>query len=669
MAYPSTPTRFTQGFASDTTHNVDLTPLGSIQAGRLGLIFFNSATITTSTPAGWTALSPSGGFNTGGARRVYVFAKIMAVSDTGALVDCVTASAVAASANVYYFPDAGYILASCVAVSAGATGTSTTPNPDSLTSGFGAVDTTWIAGKSSGAIASGIPSSYTDGQTQAGYGMTTAERQVNGASENPGTFTDGSSTTWVAFTIAVRLPVVPVITTVAPDEIYDAQTGIVLTGTDFGATGTVELADGPNYDTATKVGQTETAQAGTSITMTAVKGALGYGTAYAFVTSTAGFRSAGFPVTLIEAEPALLTASDPAAEMQVILYASGGASAVGAIVDIIEASITEGINGIDVATFKAPYTAGGISLATAMREIGIFRLGEGEIFRGYIVRPGTPVDENGVTVVSFACMSLSFELKRKQTWRSVLLLDETAQDGLDQLLASASAWTGTVTGGGYQTRTKEFINQDLLTAVGDFAEAHQAYWRESAVGDRDIEVKNYHSPSGIVLTNFENAGAAGQFGILTSIDQYEEDASQVVNRVSFEMKSDSARLITPQESSRSSPYPILTALQRMARVVSATIALVTSQKVSAVFEMLGENRYAIALYIGPSGMGDTAVASIGGQHLDNLEVSVNDVAVWGGIAPPKGQPVVDFEDAAASVTIAGVVGIENVDQYDPVFAA
>lgn len=666
MTYPTTPERFTQGFASATNHNVDLSPFGGLVSGGLVIVLFNCGAQTTTTPSGWTSL---GSFNNGGARYCYAFAKIVSVADSRTLVNCVTGAATVASANVYYFADRGYILSTCVAISAGATGTSTTPNPDSLTSGFGAVDTTWIAVKNSGAGVSSNPTNYTNGQTQAGYGLTSSERNVNGASENPGTYTDASSTTWVAFTIAVRLPLVPTLTTVAPEEVYDAQANIVITGTNFEAaqgTGGVELASSSNYAAATKIAQTETAWSATSVTFTVSKSTLDYGTVYAFVTSNAGFRSAGYPITLIESEPALLQASAPAAELEVILYASGGASTVGAIVEILEASITEGINQVDVATFKAPYTAGGVSLATAGREVGIRRAGEGELFRGVIVRVSTPVDEDGITVVSFSCLSLSIELQRRSTWRSVLLLDSAAQDGLDDLLAG-SGWTGTVTGGGYQARTKEFVNQSLLTAVGEFADTHQAYWRESAPGDRDIELKNYHSPSGIVLTNLENAAAAGQFGLLASISQYDVDASQVVNRVSFEMKSDSARLITPQESSRTSPYPIQSVVRRTARVVSAAISLAT-HKVSLPSEMLGENRYAIALFIAGTTVGtNSSVASIGGQGVTNLRITQNGVVVWGGVAPTKGQPSVDFEDEASSITIAGVVGLENVDQFDPLY--
>jgi len=90
-----------------------------------------------------------------------------------------------------------------------ATGTSTTPNPPSLTSGFGAVDTLWIAGcshNSAFADPSGFPANYTNGLTihgSSGPMFSEANRQLNAATEDPGTFTIGSSLAWTATTVAV----------------------------------------------------------------------------------------------------------------------------------------------------------------------------------------------------------------------------------------------------------------------------------------------------------------------------------------------------------------------------------------------------------------------------------------------------------------------------------
>jgi hypothetical protein len=91
---------------------------------------------------------------------------------------------------------------------------STAPNPPSLTPSWGAADTLWLAvtGWSEGTItASAFPTNYTN-TGQNGTGVAGSEgvsigwgfRELNAASEDPGTFTLGSAANWVAFTIAIR---------------------------------------------------------------------------------------------------------------------------------------------------------------------------------------------------------------------------------------------------------------------------------------------------------------------------------------------------------------------------------------------------------------------------------------------------------------------------------
>jgi hypothetical protein len=93
-----------------------------------------------------------------------------------------------------------------------ATGTSTTPDPPSLSPTGGAKDYLWIAATAgvSGQDVTAAPASYTDFQDSttgiAGDDVTTAsgERSLNAASEDPGTFTAVDSERWVAATIAVH---------------------------------------------------------------------------------------------------------------------------------------------------------------------------------------------------------------------------------------------------------------------------------------------------------------------------------------------------------------------------------------------------------------------------------------------------------------------------------
>ena len=96
--------------------------------------------------------------------------------------------------------------------STGATGTSTTPDPDSLTPTGGAKDYLWIAveGHLTSATTDAAPTNYANLNTFAtgggpnGTTGSTAERQLNAASEDPGTFTISASDPWVARTIAVH---------------------------------------------------------------------------------------------------------------------------------------------------------------------------------------------------------------------------------------------------------------------------------------------------------------------------------------------------------------------------------------------------------------------------------------------------------------------------------
>lgn len=673
MAFPTVGQRLAQGFLASTTDH-QVTMPGSVAARRLLVIVFNSGTAQVTTPDGWTAMNPAGGYNISSTRRAYVFAKVTDGSEGGTTVNCVTDAAFVASSVVYYFSDEGYQVAQCLAASAAAaTGTSTTPNPPSLTSGFGAVDTLWIAVTNAGAQISAYPASYSNGQTTAGFGLGTAERQVNGASQDPGTFTIASSATWDAFTLAVRAPDFPAISA-ADVESFESGDSIVITGTNFKSSqgaGGVELGDNPDHAAATLVGQTETSWGDTSITITTAKGGLGYGLLYLFVTNSSGFVSNPWPVTLIEAEPALLDPSDPAAELEVILY-DGSGNQAGAIIELVEEKITDVLRGMSVASFVAPYSAAGVSLATIGREIAIRRIGEGELFRGTIQRRGRPVDIDGTTVVRFACCDLLLtEVLRRQTWRSELLLDATAQNGIDQLLDDAD-WTGTITGT-FSNLTKDFVNQGRMQAIDDFATAHRAYWRRTAA--RTVEVKNYHSPSGIVLTNPENAALPGRLGLIESIDTLDEDGASVVNRIAVEIKTDGSRLVTLQDASVSAPYPIQSTVPRVPRVIDAEGKIGDPEVVVTSLRTLGENRFALVFFTaaGVSGSNHPA-AQLGGQAMTPRLVNSTGGGAYHytySVAhPPKGTPLIAFPNSDLS-TFTGVEGVtlEGVDPVAPLYGS
>jgi len=105
--------------------------------------------------------------------------------------------------------------------------------------------------------------------------------------------------------IASLLPLLtPAITDVSPSAVIDLETGVVITGTDFGATqgtGTVELGSTNDYATAAKVAQTVTNWGDLSVTFTVAQGALSSGTVWVYVTGDNGETSPGYSISLVTA--------------------------------------------------------------------------------------------------------------------------------------------------------------------------------------------------------------------------------------------------------------------------------------------------------------------------------------------------------------------------------
>lgn len=90
-------------------------------------------------------------------------------------------------------------------------GNNAAPDPPSLTSGFGAVDTLWLAvagWTNPFAPLTGYPATYTDGtydKVPDGSGVATARRALHAATEDPGPFALGAGGGWnIMFTIAIK---------------------------------------------------------------------------------------------------------------------------------------------------------------------------------------------------------------------------------------------------------------------------------------------------------------------------------------------------------------------------------------------------------------------------------------------------------------------------------
>jgi hypothetical protein len=202
--FPAVQDTNTSGESSDvTSHTVNLP--ANISAGDLLIVFFScdaNETVTWPIGDGWASI-----FHQTNANTLDIGYKI-ADGTEGATITVTTGSA-EQSAHISYRITGNHRYAA-PEVSTGATGNSTSPNPDSLTPTGGAKDYLWIAveGNDAGEAASAYPSNYTNGQTNAvgttgGANIAVARRELNASSEDPAAFTIPLKK-WIACTVAVH---------------------------------------------------------------------------------------------------------------------------------------------------------------------------------------------------------------------------------------------------------------------------------------------------------------------------------------------------------------------------------------------------------------------------------------------------------------------------------
>ena len=208
-AFPVVSDETIQAFPDNTTAHLVNMP-ATVNSGDLLEVFFtNDATDTVATPTGWIQLfsevrSPS--VRHGG------YYRIADGTEGGTTVDFVTSGTETAMAVVYRItswhgttpPEVGTF----------AEATSANPDPPSLTPSWGAAETLWIAHYGADDNGTGtndaIPTSYTNGLSGRANDFTSscmaasARRNLNAASDNPGTFTMNNSSPWVANLTAVR---------------------------------------------------------------------------------------------------------------------------------------------------------------------------------------------------------------------------------------------------------------------------------------------------------------------------------------------------------------------------------------------------------------------------------------------------------------------------------
>ena len=207
MAFPSvtgTPLGTAQSTAN-TLRNIDL-PTG-ITAGELIVIVIttdNTGAVTFTPPSGFSAISGAASSSTvcDGA----AFYKIANGTETGTITCTVSTSCTNSYATAYRVTSWH---GAAAPEAAATTGTSTTPDPPSLSPSWGSAETLWIAafGKRASAGLTSYPTNYSTDQVSGTINnvrTAMATRQNSAASEDPGVYTIGSSVGWHAITIGVR---------------------------------------------------------------------------------------------------------------------------------------------------------------------------------------------------------------------------------------------------------------------------------------------------------------------------------------------------------------------------------------------------------------------------------------------------------------------------------
>jgi hypothetical protein len=207
--------RLTQAFTTAaTTHNVTMPT--TVVAGQLLLIVFQSdisqGANAPTTPTGWTQIKTMS--TNASAGQLTVLGKIAAGTEGGTSVNVATSALCTAVALTYRIDTwFGSLTSTGIAVSTGATGSSTTPNPDAVTPSWTVDRDLYLAvcGMSNTSATSAAPTNYTNLDTNntgttPGAGAAVAERPLYATSDDPGTFTIGTSANWAALTLAVRPP-------------------------------------------------------------------------------------------------------------------------------------------------------------------------------------------------------------------------------------------------------------------------------------------------------------------------------------------------------------------------------------------------------------------------------------------------------------------------------
>ncbi len=208
-AHAAFPTMSCVATSSEDEGTSDVVNLpASIAAGDLVLEFhFKDDNSTYTYPAGWVEIKElhphADNVSMGVAYRIAAGALTTVTVTTGA-----DESFEAIACRI---PAAGWHGTTPPEISTGASGSNTTPDPDTVTPSWGSADNLFIAveGSDPNAAVSAYPTNYSLYQTPTTNVALTpsgavAARALAATSDNPGTFTISASDEWVAATVVVR---------------------------------------------------------------------------------------------------------------------------------------------------------------------------------------------------------------------------------------------------------------------------------------------------------------------------------------------------------------------------------------------------------------------------------------------------------------------------------
>ena len=196
----------------DTSHTVNL-PAGIIADNLLIVLFVSDGNPTITFPGGWTELFQD---DNGGAVTFGAWYRI-ADGGEGGTITVTTSNTQQAAHTSYRITDYQGV----PEVGTSAIGNNNRPDPPSLTPTWGALNTLWFAvvGYDNARVTTVYPVNYINGRNDIsnggadGAGVGSAERDLNAASEDPGTFSLNLADQWVTNIIAIQ-PGVNVLATV-----------------------------------------------------------------------------------------------------------------------------------------------------------------------------------------------------------------------------------------------------------------------------------------------------------------------------------------------------------------------------------------------------------------------------------------------------------------------